>query len=356
MKTLLCPINQKLKDAPGHLLFAVNCLEDVARSQFGQDLQVRPLYFDQKNYSTRQTIRLNIWLTWKILTTRHDAVYYGTDPQNLMLLGYMKSIGLYRRPMYAWKYIALSRSANPVVRWMKRRFYNAFDRIFMLTKRHVAESVEAGMTTFEKCRYIEWGEDTDYIDRLPSLPREDKMTFVSTGKAFRDFDTLCKAFQGINARLKIFTVKHWGKDCDYQKTLSQYQNPNIEVHFVDELDLGPYHSVLDYLYAELKAADCSLIICKRVNFGVGYTAVLDAMACATAIIATHHPDNPIDIDEKGIGMTTPPEDIQALHNRIKHLVDHPEETRKYCLRARQLVEQRYNIRRVAAQVLDTLLD
>lgn len=353
MKIFLCPVNRSLKHAPGHLLFAANYLKEVARDDFGQDIEVRYLFFDQKGHTTTDTLKLNLKLAWRILTTRHHAVYYGTDPQNLMLLAYMKSLGLYRKPMYAWKYMALSRSARPLTRWMKRLFYQSFDRIFMLTRQHVEESVKAGMTTYRKCRYIEWGEDLDYIGRIQPARKNSKTTFISTGKAFRDFDTLCQAFEGVDARLKIFTVKQWGP-CDYQQTLSRYHNPNIEIHFVDELKLAPGQTILDCLYAELLAADCSLIICKRVNFGVGYTAVLDAMACHTALIATYHKDNPIDIDRNGIGFTSPAEDVDALHTKIQYLVDHPEETRRFAGQARSLVESRYNIRRVARQVLETI--
>lgn len=181
------------------------------------------------------------------------------------------------------------------------------------------------------------------------------MTFVSTGKAFRDFDTLCLAFEGIdNARLKIYTVKGWGKE-NYEEQLKRFKSSNVEIHFVEDLELGEYKSVLDYLFAELKAASCAVVICKKVNFGVGFTAILDAMVCNTSLIATAHPDNPIDIDKCKIGETVPAQDVAALRQTIQSFVDHPEKVKEYSDTAREMVEKQYNIKRVAKDVLQVML-
>lgn len=181
------------------------------------------------------------------------------------------------------------------------------------------------------------------------------MTFISTGKAFRDMETLCRAFMGLKARLKIFAPMKWGPE-NYEEVLSHFKAPNIEICFVEKLDLKGYKSVLDYIYAELKAADCSMVICKHVNFGVGFTAVLDAMVCQTAIVATYHKDNPIDIDKMGIGVTVPAEDVDALREKLQWLIDNRNSVEAFAKRGYDLIRERYNIRRVAHQVLSVMLD
>lgn len=356
MKTILVPLNIKLKESPDHLLFAARHLEEVAKTEFGEKVVVKYLYYEQKNYGKRELIRLNLKLMWKILTTKHDLLYFATDPLVLGGIAFLKILGGYRKPMYAWKYIALYKSKNPFVAKLKKKFYDAFDCIFMVTEKHVGESVSNGMIASARCKYVEWGEDVDYVDKIISpLSDGNITTFVSTGKAYRDFDTLCKAFEGVkNAKLKIFTVKGWGAE-NYQEVLSKYQQNNIEIYFVEDLQLGTYKNVLDYLLAELKAADCSVVICKKVNFGVGFTAILDAMVCGCSLIATAHPDNPIDIDECGIGETVPAENVSALHTIIEDFVNNKQKMKSYSNNARKMIENRYNIKRVAKRVLEVML-
>lgn len=356
MKTILVPLNIKLKESPDHLLFAARHLEEVAKTEFGEKVVVKYLYYEQKNYGKRELIRLNLKLMWKILATKHDLLYFATDPLVLGGIAFLKNLGGYRKPMYAWKYIALYKSKNPFVAKLKKKFYDAFDCIFMVTEKHVDESVSNGMITPTRCKYVEWGEDVAYVDKITPTSSDGKLTtFISTGKAYRDFDTLCKAFDGIkNAKLKIFTVKAWGSE-NYQEVLSKYQHNNIEIHFVEDLQLGAYKNVLDYLLAELKAADCSMVICKKVNFGVGFTAILDAMVCGCSIIATAHPDNPIDIDECGIGETVPAENVDALHTIIEDFVNDKQKIKSYRHKARKMIENRYNIKSVAKRVLEVML-
>lgn len=226
------------------------------------------------------------------MRTRHDVLYYGTDPTNLFFLSILKSLKIYRKPMFAWKYIALYPARNRIVNWMKKRFYRAFDCIFMITESHVGESVGNGMIDEKRCRYIKWGSDVDYVDGIKSVAKGNKLTFVSTGKAYRDFETLCKAFKGIDAELKIFAPKAWG-GFDYTRLVGDVTESNIKICYVDNMDLGEYKSVLDYLYAELKVADGAMVICQKVNFGVGFTAVLGAMVCETPVIITYNKDNPL---------------------------------------------------------------
>lgn len=355
-KTILCPIDHRWQGGKNPLLFGVYYIEETAREYFHEDVEVRVMPFVQKRWDKWETLWLNIVMTWHILTTRHDILYYGIDPNNLMLLAMLKSFGLYRRPMYAWKYVALTRSKNRVVRWLKRRIYSAFDCIFMLTERHVAESVEAGIIPQSQCRFVKWGNDLEYIDSIPPMPRtgDGRLVFVSSGKAMRDFATLCKAFQGLDATLKIYAPKHWGGS-QYQEVISQYDSPNIEVHYVEDLDTAGYSSVAEYLYAVMKSADCSVIICQKVNFGVGYTSVVDAMACGASIIATYNPDNPIDIDKEYLGHTVPAEDSSALRHTVQHLIDHPDEIEGFKRHARSLAENEHNIRHTVRRALETVL-
>lgn len=352
-KVILCPINKALKFAPGHLLFGANYLEVVAKKEFSQNIEVRYLWFKQTKYTAFSFLLLNLQLCFRILFIQHDILYYGTDPNNLVLVSFFKKIGLYRKKMYAWKYIALSKTKYKFLTWLKGLFYSSFDCLFMLTESHVDISKENYMGGHYL--YVEWGEDVDYVSKIKKhSTKSTKMTFISTGKAYRDFETLCEAFKNVDAKLKILTTKTWGNE-NYKEILSKYDMANVDICFVDEIKLEENESVLDYIYSELKAADCSMVICKKVNFGVGFTAILDAMVCNTAVIATYHKDNPIDIDKICIGKTVQAENVQDLHEKVTEFVEHPELVNNYKKRAMELINSKYNIKNVAKQVLNIML-
>ena len=227
--------------------------------------------------------------------------------------------------------------------------------IFMMTESHVQESVSNGLISSDKCMYMKWGEDIDYIEALPELPRGMNYTFISTGKAHRDFDTLCQAFEGIeDAKLKIYTGKKWG-GLNYKDILDKYKNSNIEIVYSDEINKGRYNTILDFLFAQMKASDCAVIICKDVNFGVGYTAVLDSMAFGLPVILTWNKDNPLDVDKEGIGDSVPVSDIQSLHNLMQRYVNNRNIAHEKGIRAKQLILDTYNIKRVAKDILQVIL-
>lgn len=168
-RIILCVQNKALHDAPGHLQFGVNYLKEASEAYFDGSAEVKFLYFEQKGYSKLRGLVLNIILAWKILTVKHDAVYYGTDPNNLFLLCVLKNMGIYKKKMFAWKYIALYPSKKRIVTWVKKKFYSSFERIFMVTERHVKESIDCGLATYKKCCHIRWGADIDYVGRIKAI-------------------------------------------------------------------------------------------------------------------------------------------------------------------------------------------
>lgn len=77
-------------------------------------------------------------------------------------------------------------------------------------------------------------------------------------------------------------------------------------------------------------------------------ALLEAMACGKACIATDVPGSR-DIIEDGIsGLLVPPEDPHALANAIQRLIDDPELRQQLGLAARQRVETHYTIEKEVA--------
>lgn len=340
---ILCPIEASLREAPDHLLFATKHLEEQGRIS-GHDINVRFLYYSQRGYSRWRRIVLNVILAIRIMCIKHHILYCGTETANIVLLALLKRVGLYRKDIYAWKYVAIKRNNNPIETLIKRIVFNGFTRLFMVTKKHVVDS--SYLIDSNRMTYFKWGIDLEYIDRFVH-PQNRVFTFITTGKAYRDFDTLCQAFFLVHsAQLIIITENNWG-GIDYKEMLMKYQSPKIKVVFTNEMK----GNILDYIYLEMHKAHCALTICQKVNWGVGYTQILDSMACSLPVIATYNNDNPLDIDSLGIGCTVPPEDPEALASAMQKMVDDHDWASTCSAKARSLTEKEYNIRRVAKDVI-----
>jgi len=354
---ILCPVPFGSEKMPSHLLFGSDYFEDMAKTNF--DCNVKVIYLPYKPlYTFWGNLYLSFFFLFKIIFKKHDVLYYTTDPNNLILIALLKVVKIYRKPIFAWKYIALH--GDGIKREALKVFYYAFEKIFMITEKHVAESIKSGIIKSDQIIHIKWGGDVTHIDKLAKRIEISKhnFTFISTGKAYRDFHTLCKAFEGINnANLIIYTEKVWG-GVDYENVLYEfYSNPTIKICYADKINLSNLNidSINDYLYLEMLNSDCSIVCCKKVNFGVGYTQILDSLSCKLPVIITYNIDNPLNVDELGVGISVPVGDIDALRNAMIKIMNNKIESKIMGEVGRKLIEDEYDIKKTSQIVLKIIL-
>lgn len=350
---ILCPIAEYLKGAPGSLLFGSNYFTEVASQNFNRNVEVKYLYYRPEYNSNLRSFFLKLKITFRILLKRHDILYGTISPDLLVFVALFKVIGFYRKPIYCWKYIGIKR--NGVKKLFYRTFYKAFNGIFMITEKHVKEAIDSGMISRHRISFQKWGEDLRYVDSFQSNKKaEDKVTFISIGKAQRDFQTLCKAFEGIEgAILKIFTLRKWGH-FNYEEYLSKVNAPNILIEYTDQNLSGTQREVLDNLFYELHQADCSIVSCKRVNFGVGFTQVLDSLACSLPVILTYNEDNPINVEAEGAGINVTCGDVEQLQEAIRFIIKEKEKRKLMGKIGRTIIEKDYNIKTTANNILSRM--
>lgn len=339
--TILCVFNEKFKNAPGHLKFAATNFKKVAKEEFNREINVDYIYHGSKTNLKQLTS-----LTLKILNTKHDILYYGTDPSILIPISILKLLGIYRKPMFAWKYAEIERTKSKINNIIKWILYSGFNKIFMITESHVEASVNHGLIKSNQLKYLKWGEDIEFIDRC-KVKKNDTFTFISTGKAHRDFATILKAFSKISnkARLILYLPEKWG-EYNYSKEVGNINIPNVNI-----IRIGKGGVTLEKIYKDLFQSHCSLCICKPVNFGVGYTQILDSMACGVPVIWTYNKDNPIDVEHTHTGIFVAPEDTDALAGAMDKMIVNHSYTEKMSTNARKLIENEFNIKNVAENVL-----
>lgn len=341
-------MGEDFKNFPSHLKFASPLFKKVAKEKFGRQVCVQYIYM--RGFGAL-TLKEKLKLTQNILSTKHDVLYYGTDPTNLIFMSILKKFGLYKRPMYAWKYTVIGKTGNKIKDLSKKILYSGFNKIFMLTEKHVQDSYSQGLVKISQLKYMKWGEDIDYINQL-NQEKNPQFTFISTGKAYRDFKTLIKAFCKIDldVRLRLYLPQKWGS-LNYSEDLGTIAHPNIDICHVRGKRIP-----MEEIYKDLLKSHCALCICKPVDFGVGYTQVLDSLACGLPVIWTYNKDNPIDVEATNTGILVPPQDADALAKAMIDMVNDKNRTKQMSENATKLVEYEYNIRLVAEKILECIFE
>jgi glycosyltransferase involved in cell wall biosynthesis len=143
------------------------------------------------------------------------------------------------------------------------------------------------------------------------------------------------------------------------------EHPNVPIALAGYLDASPdsltqaeldeliasgirFHGRLDDVRPVI--ADCSVYVLPSYREGTP-RSVLEAMAIGRAIITTDAPGCRETVVPGVNGFLVPPRDSNALYGAMKRFIENPEMAVAMGLESRRIVEQRYDARRVSADII-----
>jgi len=205
------------------------------------------------------------------------------------------------------------------------------------------------------------------------LPRPEERLISSAGLEYRDYPTLFKAVDGLDAHVVIGAASHWSRRRN--TALSTTRPPNVEIGSFD------YRALRD-LYAR---ASIVVVPVDDVDFQAGVTTVLEAMAMGKPVIVTHSHGQtdviedrraitrgarartrPVSLlralaDEAGVpvepnGFYVPPKDPEALRRAIVHLLNNPDDRARLGAAGRRIVESLMTVEQFADRVAQIVED
>ncbi len=266
------------------------------------------------------------------------------------LLAILKRLSFYRkRKLIGVSHTNLRTKQGIWSNWMLRIVYNSFDKILFHSKQNMAVSIDKGLIKPEKCEYLYWGEDLDYIDKNININQGN--FFLSTGRECRDFPTLISAFSKTpNIPLEIYTNKiNYGNKYDYLEK-EQEKFPNINIEFVEK-------STETTRFLAQKVGECLCVVIplrqEDIYYCLGLTSVVEAMAMGKPIISTRNPYSPVDIEKEKIGFFV--DDEQSWINAINYIFNNPNAANEMGQRAQKLAKEKFNITKCAQQI-DRIID
>ena len=109
---------------------------------------------------------------------------------------------------------------------------------------------------------------------------------------------------------------------------------------------------MEWVLAQYARARVLAIPLHPVRQMCGHWALIDALGMGKPVIATHHPLLDIDIEGEGIGVWVAPGDVDGWARAIRFFKDHPDEAARMGRRARRLVDEGFDARTFAHQLMD----
>ena len=274
-----------------------------------------------------------------------DVVYLSYIYESpLLLLFLLKNTGILKRTIIGVSHKTVQNDGRLWERIMRKFIYHSFDKILFHSRKNMEESILAGMIDSSQAEFLYWGDDLTFVDKtFPEKPMGD--FFISTGRENRDYDTLIKAFCQSPWKIEIYTNRKIGDNCydELSDLLGCYKN--VAIQFVDKSN-----ETTLALARRLSECRCVTIplMKDKIDYCVGLTSVVEAMAYGKPIISTYNPYSPIDIEKEQIGFFV--QTVEDWRKAISFIMENPDEASAMGQRARKLAEEQYNIQQCARQV------
>lgn len=170
----------------------------------------------------------------------------------------------------------------------------------------------------------------------------------AVGLERRDYPTLLRAVDGLDADVVIAAASPWSKRSD--STAGQAIPANVTVRRFSQYELRQLYADSAFLVMPLEDVD----------FQAGVTAILEAMAMERAVICSRTAGQTDIIVDGESGLYVPPLNSEALRAAIERLLSHPGEAARLGKGGRQIVDREMNldryVERLTAIVRDTIAE
>lgn len=284
---------------------------------------------------------------WKILRMRKDIIFipYIHDNLFILLLLFLKLIKIIRTPIVGVMHITFKK------KWFYPILFHQFDTILFHSPKTQEECIKLKYTKKQKTALLSWGIDIAYYENASdNSSQETSDTFLSTGIENRDFLPILNLDYSLSKHIKIILPSNTRETL---KQLIEEKNKNdIEVEYIAQDD-----KLFANLILQSKKCLAYLIPLKKeaLNYCVGHTSMVEALALGKPILVTDNPYHPIDVEKEKVGIKIKADDNEGWNKAIKYLLSHPDKAKEMGENARKLAEKHFNTNNCSRQ-LETILE
>lgn len=291
---------------------------------------------------------------WKVITNNlmmlasTDIIFFSYFYESpLFLLALLKRLGL--PPFRSRKIVAISHKtlksagSSTLKRWYYQLIYGSIDTLLFHSQKNLEESQKLYSLKPERLSFLYWGENLDFVDR--HYQPKPGTFFISTGREQRDFKVLIDAFAQQSLPLEVYTNRdNYDNHYDFLAD-EQGKYENIHIEFVEK-------STQTTVRLAQRTSECLCVLIPilpdQINYCVGLTSVIEAMAMSKPIIMSKNPYCPVDVEKEGIGFVV--DDAESWRKAAQYLATHQAEAEQMGKKARILAEQSFNINATVKQL------
>lgn len=266
----------------------------------------------------------------------------------LFLLSILKHLRLSNKKIIAICHTTMKKGNGTIERFVYKIIYSAINIVYFHSTKNMEESINNHSIRPSNARFLYWGDDLEYVDKTFPSPQMGDF-FISTGREQRDYQSLITAFESNKIPLEIYTNKKNYDNCyDFLDEIKDKYD-NVTLCFVDRSNESTVK-----LAKRTSECLCVVIPLNRdhINYCLGLTSVIEAMAMRKPIICTYNPYSPIDIEKEGIGIVV--NEKRSWEDAIQYIYTHKEEALNMGLKGRKLAERLFNIKQCAKQIEETI--
>ena len=348
----------KKKDPQKKRIVNIDYGIDVVRSQYKEGKTSRRLFYGTLQLEEHFDVvydSFNAYSRWKFfinnfkLLQSDDMIYMPyLYTSTLIIISFLLALGLYRsRKLVVVCHKTLDAGYDYISHWLYKKLYSTIDFFLFHSPKNMEESVKASLVKANHAQILQWGDDLQYVDN--NFSKSIGAGFLSSGSEQRDFRILIDAFSHTGAQLELYTNKvHYDNNYDFLSK-EQGKYTNIKIEFVER-------NAKTAQFLGQRTSECMCVVIPilkdRINYCVGLTSVVEAMAMGKPIISTRNPFFPVDLEKERIGFFV--DDVVSWEYAIRYIADHPKDAAAMGQRARLLAEKMFNIDATAAQIADIM--
>jgi glycosyltransferase involved in cell wall biosynthesis len=209
----------------------------------------------------------------------------------------------------------------------------------------LTSNAEESFSKHSHAKFLPWCVDLEMFDGKPSRESVKSPFFLATGKTGRDYQTLIKGADSVEAELRIIGPKN-------QRPSSL--PPNVK--WLDTTE-DPPDQAIDYPTLREWYAQC-IGVCIPLSGDAddtcGYTNLLEGMAMAKPVLMTKSGCLSLNPETEGCGLWIRPKDIEDWKGKMNLLIEKPNLASKMGDMGRKIAERKFSPARFDADVVDFL--
>jgi glycosyltransferase involved in cell wall biosynthesis len=168
---------------------------------------------------------------------------------------------------------------------------------------------------------------------VPQTPALSGKYILSSGRSYRDYDTLARAVKGTEVEVKVS-----GRDFN----LSQVDLPRN----MQATGWLPYRELQDYIFK----SHFYVVPLLPIAHAGGDSSLLHAMSFGRAVVATRAPSTETYIQHGVTGLLVEPNDVAGMRQAILRLWNNPDEAEQMGQAARRRFEEHHTIDKLAQRI------